>query len=194
MAGAVGLLVGVLLNRLNVDNGVYEALAATLGAAIAVLGALIVAEHRESAARRELRRIIGASVSKLKAAAAGMEEVSVRLEDSARVESIDWTLKQAIQKANAALLHLLLFSPYDRLGDYEVVSSIADIELEARALAPMLDEPYDSGGGTPMDRMRSTIVMSLQRTAIRSQEQVEQVGRNIRQTCDKALELLDARH
>lgn len=184
LAGLVGLLLGVLLNRFNANVGAYEVLAASLGAAIAVVGAVIAADYREKAGRRELQHIIRGSVLKLRQMAQRMEFVTEIIDDS-KVEGPDAVMKRFVLLAHGHWRHLAMFSPYDRVGDYKLANALAEIDLIAIELPALLEEPPPRVSGGSSSFMFARMVRP-----VRSKVELERLGGRMRAACDDALALL----
>lgn len=106
---------------------------AAAGAAIAVLGAIVATDYRERAQRRELVTILIAGLRELWSAA---DEFDDRLHSSSGVD-----ISTGVLPIISRWEHLAAFSPYRELGDFRLVTAMAEVDAICRQIVPLAEPP-----------------------------------------------------
>ena len=139
MAGTIaGFMAGMAIGAQAPSAGpagsdIAALLGALAGAAITVMGAFWVADHRADAERDRLRRILGEGLRRLQhQAALPFDEITSPSAARARARAVfnRWQ-------------YLAAFSPYRELDAFEQIHAMAEVDACCRSLAPHLEEPKD---------------------------------------------------
>ncbi len=129
----VGLMAGIWIGSASPWPDLAALLGALAGAAITVMGAFWVADHRADAERDRLRRILGEGLRRLQQQAAlPFDEITSPSAARARARAVfnRWQ-------------YLAAFSPYRELDAFEQIHAMAEVDACCRSLAPHLEEPKD---------------------------------------------------
>ena len=173
----VGLMAGIWIGSASPWPDLAALLGALAGAAITVMGAFWVADHRADAERDRLRRILGEGLRRLQyQAALPFDEITSPAAARARARAVlnRWQ-------------YLAAFSPYRELDAFEQIHAMAEVDACCRSLAPHLEEPRDqvNAGGT------NAIIAALAvRRGAGSPILVQEACEEIVRRCDDALKAL----
>ncbi|KAF1728140.1 hypothetical protein CSC76_06645 [Pseudoxanthomonas mexicana] len=183
MAGTIaGFMAGMAIGAQAPSAGpagsdIAALLGALAGAAITVMGAVWVADHRADKERDRLRLILVEGLRRLQhQAALPFEQVTTSAAGRLRARAVfnRWQ-------------YLAAFSPYRELDAFDQIHAMAEVDACCRSLAAHLDEPRDqvNGGGT------SAIVAALAvRRGAGSPSVVQEACEEIVRRCDDALKAL----
>lgn len=137
LAGAVGLLLGVVVNRFVTDGNVVDVVGAALGAAVAVLGAVFYSQISRRDEQMEYRKTLIVAIVQLQAAATMFKtpQPGAVLGDSLPLPIV----KVRLEHIQHRYEHLSLFRPYDRVGNFVTTSHIGDLDVVCRGIRKEID-------------------------------------------------------
>lgn len=159
-----------------VGSDISALLGALAGAAITVMGAVWVADHRADKERERLRWILVEGLWRLQhQAALPFDEITSPAAARARARAVfnRWQ-------------YLAAFSPYRELDAFEQIHAMAEVDACCRSLAPHLDEPQDQIR-TGADGIVAALAV---RKAAGSPRLVREACEEIVRRCDEALKVL----
>lgn len=136
LALCVGFLAGLLflmpLIPYRLPDSTANIVGAAVGAAIAVLGAVLASDYRDRAQRRQLISILIVGIKELYAEASAFDD---KLHSSGGID-----ITTGVLPVLSRWHHIAAFSPYRELGDFRLVNAMAEIDVICRQLIP-LSEP-----------------------------------------------------
>lgn len=111
LAFAVGLLLGLLANRVGLGGSVGDVVSSALGAAIAVIGAILYTEHKDRALKEQQRLLLAMTLGQVWAISFTFRAVLIQSEWKDVSTS---AVTRCAKKVRRAWEMLITFRPYDK--------------------------------------------------------------------------------